>query len=115
MYRQRHDRLLCERYLLRTDVIYYLTTIEYDYPTFHLRLQYFWCQIVEGTPVLKEHEAARWLDPDKIASVDWLPADLTIIPAVAALLEKDAYFDRISGWVHLPWVGFIFSPGIQVM
>ena len=47
--------------------------------------------------MLKEHEAARWLDPDKIASVDWLPADLTIIPAVAALLEKDAYFDRISG------------------
>ena len=108
MYRRRHDRLLCERYLLRTDVIYYLTTIEYDYPTFHLRLQYFWCQIVEGTPVLKEHEAARWLDPDKIASVDWLPADLTIIPAVAALLEKDAYFDRISGWGSLALGGVHF-------
>ena len=81
---------------------------EYDYPTFHLRLQYFWCQIVEGTPVLKEHEAARWLDPDKIASVDWLPADLKIIPAVAALLEKDAYFDRISGWGSLALGGVHF-------
>ena len=58
--------------------------------------------------MLKEHEAARWLDPDKIASVDWLPTDLTIIPAVAALLEKDAYFDRISGW------GSFLAPGFKL-
>ena len=63
-------------------------TIEYDYPTFHLSMQCFWCQIVEGTPVLKEHEAARWLDPESFDSVDWLPADLTIIPTIAAALEN---------------------------
>ena len=57
-----------------------LTIIEYDYPTFHLSMQCFWCQIVEGTLVLKEHEAARWLDLESIDSVDWLPADQTIIP-----------------------------------
>ena len=65
-----------------------LTIIEYDYPKFHLSMQCFWCQIVEGTPVLKEHEAARWLDPESFDSVDWLPADLTIIPAIAAALEN---------------------------
>ncbi len=60
----------------------YLTTIEYDYPTFHLSMQCFWCRIVDGTPVLKEYEAARWLDADHIDSVDWLPADLTIIELI---------------------------------
>ena len=60
----------------------YLTTIEYDYPTFHLNMQCFWCRIADGTPVLKEHEAARWLGSEDIESMAWLPADLTIIPLI---------------------------------
>ena len=59
-----------------------LTVIEYDYPAFHLRMQCFWCRIVEGTPVLKEHEAARWLGLENLDSVDWLPADRAIIPLI---------------------------------
>ena len=65
-----------------------LTTIEYDYPKFHLSMQCFWCQIVNGMPVLKEHEAARWLDLEHIESVDWLPADLTIIPLIKGCLSE---------------------------
>ena len=57
----------------------YLTTIEYDYPTFHLSMQCFWTTICEGEPVLKEHEAAKWLKKDELDSVNWLPADQTII------------------------------------
>ena len=59
-----------------------LTVIEYDYPAFHLSMQCFWCRIVEGTPVLKEHEAARWLRLEELDSVDWLPADRAIIPLI---------------------------------
>ena len=59
-----------------------LTTIEYDYPKFHLSMQCFWCRIVDGTPVLKEHEAARWLDVESLDGVAWLPADQTIIPLI---------------------------------
>lgn len=69
----------------------YLTTIEYDYPTFHLSMQCFWCRIVDGTPVLKEHEAARWLDVDHIDSGEWLPADLTIIDLI-----KDKMVDQVA-------------------
>jgi len=68
-----------------------ITTIEYDYPAFHLSMQCFWCQIVDGTPILKEHEAARWLDPDTLDSVAWLPADLSIIPLI-----KDKIVDQIA-------------------
>lgn len=71
-----------------------LTTIEFDYPTFHLSMQCFWCTIVDGTLVLKEHEAARWLDLEHIDSVEWLPADLLIIPWI-----KDKLFDQIANEV----------------
>ena len=60
----------------------YLTTIEYDYPTFHLSMKCYWARIIEGKPVLLEHEAAKWLTVDTIDSVEWLPADLTIIELV---------------------------------
>lgn len=60
----------------------YLTTIEYDYPSFHLSMKCYWCRIIEGRPVLLEHEAARWLGKDELDSVDWLPADITIIEMV---------------------------------
>ena len=60
----------------------YIDTIEYDYPTFHLSMDCFLCGIVEGDLVLKEHEASKWLTKEKIDSVDWLPADLTIIDKV---------------------------------
>ena len=59
-----------------------LTTIEYDYPEFHLSMQCFWCKVEEGKLTLKEHEAAQWLDVENLDSVAWLPADLSIIPLI---------------------------------
>ncbi len=56
-----------------------LTTVEYDYPTFHLSMDCFWCRVVAGDLELKEHEAAKWLTKDQLYSVDWLPADISII------------------------------------
>lgn len=59
-----------------------IDTIEYDYPTFHLSMDCFWCEIVKGDLVLKEHEAAKWLTADELDSVDWLPADVTLIEQI---------------------------------
>jgi 8-oxo-dGTP diphosphatase len=59
-----------------------IDTIEYDYPTFHLSMDCFWCEIVEGKLVLKEHEAARWLDRESLDDVEWLPADITLIDLI---------------------------------
>lgn len=57
-------------------------TIEYDYPSFHLSMDCFWCQVVSGELRLKEDEAARWLEKDHMQEVNWLPADLTIIGTI---------------------------------
>lgn len=59
-----------------------IDTIEYDYPTFHLSMDCFWCEILKGDLSLKEHEAARWLDKKSIEDVDWLPADVILIEKV---------------------------------
>ena len=59
-----------------------IDTIEYDYPTFHLSMDCFWCEIVKGELVLKEHEAARWLPREQLGEVEWLSADVTLIEKV---------------------------------
>ena len=59
-----------------------IDTIEYDYPEFHLSMDCFWCEIVAGELLLKEHEAARWLTKDELDSVEWLPADITLIDQI---------------------------------
>lgn len=64
-----------------------IDTIEYDYPTFHLSMACYWCEIVSGDLVLKEHEDARWLTKEQLGEVEWLPADLTLIDKIEELLE----------------------------
>lgn len=60
-----------------------IDTIEYDYPTFHLSMDCFWAEIVSGDLVLTEHEAAKWLRKDELDTVEWLPADITLIEKIA--------------------------------
>lgn len=63
-----------------------IDTIEYDYPAFHLSMDCFWAEIVSGELVLKEHEAAKWLKKDELDSVDWLPADITLIDKIKQVI-----------------------------
>ena len=59
-----------------------VTTVEWDYPKFHLTMHCYWCHIESGSLILKEHEAARWLACDELDSVKWLPADIQILPEI---------------------------------
>ena len=59
-----------------------IDTIEYDYPTFHLTMDCFWAEVKTGHLVLKEAEAAKWLTKEQLDSVDWLPADVTLIDKI---------------------------------
>lgn len=62
-----------------------LTTIEYDYPEFHLTMHCFLCVIKSGTLMLKEHKAAKWLCKGELDQVDWLPADEKVIEKLQLL------------------------------
>ena len=59
-----------------------ITTVEYDYPKFHLSMQCFVCSLVSDKLSLLEHEAARWLSKEELDSVNWLPADMEVIPVI---------------------------------
>lgn len=63
-----------------------IDTIEYDYPEFHLSMDCFWCEIVNGELVLKEHEDARWLTKEQLDDVEWLPADVRLMSKIIALI-----------------------------
>ena len=63
-----------------------ICTVEYDYPKFHLSMDCFWCEIINGDLILKEHEDAKWLTKDKLDSVEWLPADLSLIKEIKKYL-----------------------------
>ena len=64
------------------EVVKLLDTVEYDYPQFHLSMDCFICKIKSGDLVLKEHEAAKWLTKENLDSLDWLPADLSLIEKI---------------------------------
>lgn len=59
-----------------------IDTIEYDYPTFHLSMDCFWGEVLSGDLVLTEHSTAKWLTRKELDSVDWLPADVTLIDKI---------------------------------
>ena len=63
-----------------------IDTIEHDYPTFHLSMDCFWAEIVSGDLVLTEHAAAKWLTKAELDSVEWLPADITLIEKIRAVM-----------------------------
>lgn len=63
------------------------STVEYDYPEFHITLYCYLCNVESGDLELKEHEAARWLLPEELSSVDWLPADLSVIERLREILR----------------------------
>ncbi len=65
-----------------------IDTIEYDYPAFHLSMDCFWADVVSGDLILKEHEAAAWLTREKLWSVEWLPADITLISKIEQELKR---------------------------
>lgn len=67
----------------------FLETVEYDYPQFHLTMHCYFCTVKSGNLVLKEHEAAKWLNKDQLDSVNWLPAD-------RGLIEKIKSYEQFS-------------------
>lgn len=60
----------------------FLTTVEHDYPKFHLSMDCFWCRVQSGKLTLLEHEAARWLPINDLRQVNWLPADVKVVEAI---------------------------------
>ena len=65
-----------------------VTTVECDYPKFHLTMHCFLASVTEGSITLLEHEAAKWLGKDELDTVAWLPADVEAVQKLKPFLEE---------------------------
>lgn len=63
-----------------------ITTVEYDYPEFHLTMHCFLASIKSGTISLLEHEAMKWLRREELDSLAWLPADVEVVKKLKSFL-----------------------------
>ncbi|MCQ2401327.1 MAG: (deoxy)nucleoside triphosphate pyrophosphohydrolase [Lachnospiraceae bacterium] len=76
-------REIREELTAEIEVEEFIRTLEYDYPAFHLSMDCFWCRVVSGELKLLEAQDARWLKKEELYSVNWLPADVELIPQIA--------------------------------
>lgn len=61
-----------------------------DVPLAHGRavLRVWRAELVSGEPQAIEHRSLRWLGPDEVDSVPWLPADAPIVAELARTLRQ---------------------------
>ena len=57
----------------------YITTIEYDYPSFHLIMHVYRCSIINGIISLTEHTDSIWCDVNELMNINFAPADLKVL------------------------------------
>lgn len=65
----------------------YLTTVEYDYPSFHLIMHCFICEICGCTLSLNAHNDAKWVSLEQLASQKWIPADIEVVEKLLAVTK----------------------------
>lgn len=73
----------------RLGTMWYLDTVEYDYPDFHLSMDCFVAFLAPGeVPHLLEHEDSRWLSQGELLDVDWLPADHDLVMRLGLMWDQ---------------------------
>jgi len=81
-------REIKEELELDIDISKYLTTIDYDYPTFHLTMHCFICTISGGKLQLNAHNDAKWTTLEELNQLNWVPADILVIEKLKQISDK---------------------------
>ncbi len=85
--REALQREIVEELHCRVSVGDQVTSTVYEYDFGVVTLTTFYCELIDGTPVLSEHEAVVWLQPSELRTLDWAPAD---VPAVDIIEQESA-------------------------
>ena len=78
-------REIKEELELNIENLEFLTTVDYDYPTFHLKMDCFLCGIAGGKLALNAHNDAKWVNFDELDNQKWVPADILVVDALKRL------------------------------
>ena len=81
------DREIFEELEISLKNVEFLCTVEYTYPTFHLSMDCFLCEIAAGQIKLTEHLSAAWLTIGEMDLMNWLPADVAVVRAISRNLS----------------------------
>lgn len=73
--RQALEREIDEELRCVVEVGEEVTTTSHEYDFGVVTLTTFYCRLVEGTPMLTEHDSINWLPPDTLDTLQWAPAD----------------------------------------
>ena len=63
-------REIKEELNVEIEITNFALDLEYQYPTFYLKMSCYDCIIKKGTPKLLEHNDARWLSRDELDDVN---------------------------------------------
>lgn len=66
----------------------FLTTVEYDYPQFHLIMHCYLCELAGDKIDLLEHLDAKWLHIKELDNMKWCPADVQTVDAIKSYFSK---------------------------
>lgn len=72
-------REIKEELELDIEITNYLTTVDYDYPNFHLTMHCFICTISGGKLHLNAHNSVKWTTLDELDNLNWVPADVLVV------------------------------------
>lgn len=84
-------REIKEELELNIEVNKYLTTVEYDYPNFHLIMHCFMCTVIGGELRLNVHNDAKWTTLEELDKLNWIPADILVVEKLKECEEKYRY------------------------
>ena len=81
------QREIKEELQLEIAIQRFVSTVHYEYPDFILNMDCYLCNIVGGKMSLIEHQAAVWLTPEQLTTVEWLPADVELVEQLRRIMK----------------------------
>ncbi len=73
------ERELLEELDINVEIEREFLTVNHQYPDFSITMHSFICNALNLDLNLKEHIAFKWLNPEKLSTLDWAEADLPIV------------------------------------
>lgn len=81
------QREIKEELQLEIAIQRFVSEVHYEYPDFILNMDCYLCNIVGGNMSLMEHQAAVWLTPEQLTTVEWLPADVELVEQLRRIMK----------------------------
>lgn len=86
--REALEREIDEELQCVVDVGAEVTTTSHEYDFGVVNLTTFYCRLVDGEPVLTEHESVTWLPPEALGELPWAPADIPAVDQIRRELAR---------------------------